>query len=233
MENPNKPIRNSSPLSWLALIFAVAVFILLMLQKCDSKQLPAGGFIADKIDTYKDNLGEDRAKQETGGKGDNSNSAYYKSEIARLTKALGIKESDILAITDVNAKLQDTVKLVRVERDAANNKLWNWEKTYASGSKVKATMSEKDSILHTDIDVKLQVTDYVEKGGLFKKTKYYTDIYSPDQNISINGLKTYRKETVIKPKRVGIGVQFGYGLSSDFKIAPYVGIGLSYNVLSF
>lgn len=228
-----KPIRNSSPISWLALIFAVAVLILMLLQKCDSKQIPVGGFIADKIDTYKDNLGEQRAKQETGGRGENSNTAYYKSEIERLTKALGIKENALLAVTDVNAKLLDTVKLVRVERDAANNKLWNWEKTYASGSKLKATMSEKDSVLHTDIDVKLQVTDYVERGGLFGKTKYYTDIYSPDQNISINGLKTYRKETVIKPKRVGIGVQFGYGLSTNFKITPYVGLGLSYNLISF
>lgn len=233
MENTNKPIRNSSPLSWMAFIFALAVFILFLLQKCDSKQLPVGGFIADKIDTYKDNLGEQRAKQETGGKGDNSNSAYYKSEIDRLTKALGIKENALLAVTDVNAKLRDSVRLAKLTVDEANNKIWNWEKTYASGSTIKATMNEKDSILRPEVDVKLQVTDYVDKGGLFGKTKYYTDIYSPDQNISINGLKTYRKETVIKPKRVGIGVQFGYGLSTDFKIAPYVGIGLSYNVFSF
>ena len=222
-----------SPFEWMGILFVLAVFILYCLRNCDSTKAPAGGFIADKIDTYKDNLGETRAKQETGGKGDNSNSAYYKSEIERLTKALGVKESDLLAITDVNAKLRDSFKVAKVTLDEANNKLWNWEKTYASGTKLKATMSEKDSVLHTDIDVKLQVTDYVDKGGLFGKTKYYTDIYSPDQNVSINGLKTYRKETVIKPKRVGIGVQFGYGLSSDFKVAPYVGIGLSYNLFSF
>ena len=65
-----KPVRNSSPLSWLALIFAIAVLVLMLLQKCDSKQLPAGGFIANKIDTYKDNLGEQRAKQ-FGGKAPN------------------------------------------------------------------------------------------------------------------------------------------------------------------
>ena len=228
-----KPVRNSSPLSWLALIFAIAVLVLMLLQKCDSKQLPAGGFIADKIDTYKDNLGEQRTKQETGGRGENSNTAYYKSEIERLTKALGIKENALLAVTDVNAKLRDSVRLAKLTVDEANNKIWNWEKTYASGSTIKATMNEKDSILRPEVDVKLQVTDYVDKGGLFGKTKYYTDIYSPDQNISINGLKTYRKETVIKPKRVGIGVQFGYGLSTNFKITPYVGLGLSYNLISF
>ena len=226
-----KKLIKKSPLEWLGIIFVLVAFILYCLRECGNSEKPASGFIADKIDTYKDKLNEQRAKIETSKGGDNT--AYYKSEIQRLTKALGIKESDLLAVTDVSAQLRDSVKLFKVTADEANNKVWQWEKQYASGSTIKATMSEKDSVLIPEVDVKLQVTDYVDKGGLFKPKKYYTDIYSPDQNITINGLKTYRKEVLIKPKRVGIGVQFGYGLSSDFKIAPYVGVGISYNLISF
>ena len=234
MENLNKPQpsdKRASPLTWMVLIFTFAALILYWLRDCNVETKPFGGLIKDKVEQYKDKLNEERAKIETSSNGNNT--AFLQSEIDRLTKALGVKQKDILAVTNVNAVLRDSVKLVTVTLDAEKNKVWNWEKKYESGSAITATMSEKDSVLVLSADIKLQSTDYVDRGGLFGKDRYYTDFYSPDQNIKINGAKTFRKETIIKPKRVGIGVQFGYGLSTDFKIAPYVGIGLSYNLISF
>ena len=54
-------------------------------------------------------------------------------------------------------------------------------------------MSEKDSVLHlTNIDIKTKTTDFTE--GKNKRKKYYTDFFSPDDNITFNGAKTYRIE---------------------------------------
>ena len=36
-----------------------------------------------------------------------------------------------------------------------------------------------------------------------------------------------------KPKRYGIGFQFGYGITREFKLSPYAGVGLSYNIIRF
>lgn len=199
--------------------------------QCSGDKKPASGFIADKINTYRDKLNQERAKIETSTGGEQT--AFYKSEIERLKSALGVKESQLIAVTNINAKLEDSIKVTGVTLDAERNKVWEWQKKYESGSVVKATMSEKDSILRPEIDIALQTTDYVDKGGLFKSPKYYTDIYSPDQNIKVNGVKTYRKETVVKTKRIGIGVQFGYGFGENFKAAPYVGVGISYNLFTF
>ena len=42
----------------------------------------------------------------------------------------------------------------------------------------------------------------------------------------------YRTEVVTKPARWGIGVHVGYGASKQ-GLSPYVGVGLSYNLLTF
>ncbi|MEI0787703.1 hypothetical protein VUS74_32215, partial [Pseudomonas aeruginosa] len=72
-----------------------------------------------------------------------------------------------------SAKYSDSFRLAKVTIDEHNNKKWEWEKKYESGSVVKSTMSEKDSVLHSDIDIKLQTTDYIEKKGLFRKDVLY------------------------------------------------------------
>ena len=43
-------------------------------------------------------------------------------------------------------------------------------------------------------------------------------------------------KTVTKPKRWGIGLQAGYGVSfsnKQIKATPYIGIGISYNILTW
>lgn len=52
-------------------------------------------------------------------------------------------------------------------------------------------------------------------------------------------IELYRKRTVVtntekrtidRTKRMGIGIQIGYGLSSE-SMAPYIGVGISYNLI--
>lgn len=218
--------------------FEIAAFILLMAigitytvtRYFDDPENPVTAFASNKIEEYKDKIGEKTAKVETNRQ--NSIKGVDPAEYERIKRSLGVAEDKILAYTNIEATLRDTLKLTRVLLDEANNKKWEWETVKPSGSVIKATMSEKDSVLHTDVDVKLNTTDYVVKGGIFKKDKFYTDIYSADQNIKINGVKSIRKETYIPPKRFGLGLQVGYGVSNDLKPSLYVGVGISYNLIN-
>lgn len=219
------------PLLWFALILALSIVIVVLLAMYDNKKTQSNDFISRKIENYKDRIGEQRARVETV---QNDKSQFDKREIEKLKQALKVKENEIKAITELKGKIMDSVKLLAVQLDAEKHKVWTWEKKYESGSVIKATMSEKDSVLKPEIDLKILTTDYVEKYGFLKlKKRYYTDFYTPDQNIQFEGAKVYRKENIVKPKRFGFGLQAGVGVSNELKPIYYIGIGGSYNFINF
>ena len=180
---------------WRALIIlTLSIIILLLLKKCSESDAPLVTNLTGKIDEYKDKLGDTRAKIEnTGTDANNGLNAALLAKNKELAKRLGISENNVLAVTQSNGTLRDSLKLVKMERDALNNKIWNWENVKPSGSKYTATMSEKDSVLHlNNLDIKTETTDFFTGKG--KKKRYFTDFYTPDQNVTFNGAKTYRVE---------------------------------------
>ena len=50
--------------------------------------------------------------------------------------------------------------------------------------------------------------------------------------VEVYNKNTYTTTTVKKPSRWGIGVQVGYG-ASKHGLSPYVGVGVSYNLIAF
>ena len=48
---------------------------------------------------------------------------------------------------------------------------------------------------------------------------------------STEELKAYKLK-MPKPKRFGLGIQGGYGIGG-YGLTPYIGIGLSYNIINF
>lgn len=58
----------------------------------------------------------------------------------------------------------------------------------------------------------------------------------PQEKVVTNTITETITHTVTVPskaKKFGIGVQVGYGLNNEFKPSPYIGVGLSYNILTF
>lgn len=219
------------PFLWFALTLVLSFIFVVLLAMYDNSKTQSNDFISKEIENYKDKIGEQRARVETV---QNDKSQFEKREIEKLKQALKVKENEIKAITELKGKIRDSVKLLAVQLDAEKHKVWTWEKKYESGSVIKATMSEKDSILKPEIDLKILTTDHVEKYGFLKlKKRYYTDFYTPDQNIQFEGAKVYRKENIVKPKRFGFGLQAGVGVSNELKPIYYIGIGGSYNFINF
>lgn len=213
----------------LIIVSCIVCYLSLRYMRSEPKD-PITSLVSNKVEEFKDNLKQENARIETNKS--EQISGVSREEHLALIKKYNDKSIQFEAFTNVHATVKDSLKIALVKLDEANNKIWNWENKKPSGSTIIATMSEKDSVLHTSVDVKLNVTDIKEKGGLFKKDRFYTDFYSPDQNIKINGVQNYRKEVIIKPKRVGLGLQVGYGVMSDLKPSIYVGVGLSYNILN-
>ena len=160
----------------IILISGIIVFFLLQVK--DEKA--NDNFLSKKIENFEDKFGENRAKVETRKQGDFSE--FRKSEIDSLRKALDLERADkINAITEMRGVLRDSLKMYAVKLDAEKHKVWEWEKKYKSGSVFRATMNEKDSVLIAEADLKLQTADIEEGRG--KKKKFYTEFYTPDQNI--------------------------------------------------
>lgn len=83
---------------------------------------------------------------------------------------------------------------------------------------------------------KLRVKDEFSIAIIEDKGKKFAEItnnspYSDTKNIRVWQFSGEKK----KPKRVGLGVHAGYGLTADpvIKLTPYVGVGISWNLITF
>jgi hypothetical protein len=77
------------------------------------------------------------------------------------------------------------------------------------------------------------VTKTVKEGGLFNRRNYIqVDVRNSNPYNVVEGLKVYRVPDS-KPKKIGIGLQLGYGIGKDLKPTPYAGIGVSYSFIRF
>ena len=97
-----------------------------------------------------------------------------------------------------------------------------------------------DTLTNTIIDtvaVVVPLSKYVaEQDSLYR-------VEATGYDVTFDSITVYPKTVTItntvetkKPTRLGIGLQAGYGVTVDgrvVKMSPYVGVGLSYNILTF
>lgn len=174
-----------------------------------------------------------------------ASSGISKSKYDSILRELGIKENQVRAFTLVTGTMKDSLKLTKLEVDKLNNKIWNWSKTLPSGTKISRTMSEKDSVLKESSDIAVAVVDKVEGRG--KNMKFYTDFFSPDDNIKFNGASVFRKENkeIRDILQVDAGLEFqksfltpnarlistvDLSLLPDGKLVPSAKVGGMYDV---
>ena len=71
--------------------------------------------------------------------------------------------------------------------------------------------------------------------GLDKSTKQYKAIVTTDNPyINITGIRSFKFD-VPRPKKFGLGVFAGYGITvaGEVKATPMIGVGLNYNLITF
>ena len=180
------------------LLLIIAVFLILsFFRKCFDEDNPA---VAD-LPTMNDVKKMNELKSKNGGIFSEmqikpttkiQNSGIQVEKYDSILKLLNITKDQVVGLTLFNGKIKDSLSLTRIELDDQKNKVWKWEKTLASGTKIVREMSEKDSVLYENSDIAVAVIDRVEGKG--KNAKFFTDFYSLDNNIKFNGGSIFRKE---------------------------------------
>ena len=120
----------------------------------------------------------------------------------------------------------DTV--VKVVRDTILLDLNKWGKITVK----QAVMN--DSTKQAKIDVSL-VNDYsvafgFQRVGLFKKIPF-AEVINHNPYTSTVAAKTYKVKGIKIPK-IFLSVNAGYGVTHELKPTPYIGLGVSFNLLS-
>jgi hypothetical protein len=82
---------------------------------------------------------------------------------------------------------------------------------------------------HDSTNWKLRIINKYSVVIGFEKGKPFAEVTNKNPYTETTSLRSY-EVTVPKPKRVGIGFQAGYGVTKN-GIGPFVGIGLSYNLI--
>jgi hypothetical protein len=82
-------------------------------------------------------------------------------------------------------------------------------------------------------EISIQVENEYTVSLVKKKKKYEAIVKNYNPYSSVSEISAISLQGFPKPKKFGVGVHLGYGINSSFKIQPYIGVGVSYNVIRF
>ena len=141
----------------------------------------------------------------------------YEKPIGSVTAKLPVS---VPKQTENERKLQETVQMLR-------DSLANYGKTVPDHFEELSEKVTPDSVsVEIPITQKVYETDrYRAIVSGYKPSLDDIYIYQPTQIVQVKS----------KPKRWGVGIQFGYGvtLKQTPQFSPYVGVGVSYNLFQF
>lgn len=140
--------------------------------------------------------------------------------IAAVTTFSTSDSTEITKIEPVKQGKSDTIILYPVYE--AKSRDTTWIKYAAKASKEKFDIS---------LSVKDKYTVIIgEEGGFFKKKKPLVLVTSQNPYTNITEMRAYQVTDKTKPKRLGLGVQVGYGFGAG-GLTPYIGVGLNYTLI--
>lgn len=128
------------------------------------------------------------------------------------------------AIVEKTRVVYDTITRTKIVHDT----MWRDRVIYRD---MPVVIKECDTVRVIDtIKVAIPIYTYHFKDGLY-------DIRAEGYDVKINSVTVYPRteykvERVEVKNRWGLGVQIGYGASKD-GLSPYVGIGVSYNLITW
>lgn len=134
-------------------------------------------------------------------------------------------------VSENERKLQETVQMLR-------DSLANFGKSVPPAADDKEDNFPNKSTLISELKTQDSVTVQIPITQRVYETDRYRAVVSGYQP-SLDDLLIYQPSQVVrikdKPKRWGIGVQVGYGMTvkGTPQFAPYIGVGVSYNLFTF
>jgi len=152
-----------------------------------------------------------------------------------LLIALGVSVFTCRSFVGRNAPLEVRDTITLIVRDTVVHERVKWKTRY---------VTRIDTLYHTITDT-LGDTTIVRvpvpiSQHLFTDYETYKCLVS-GYGVSMDMMETYQqtvfRDIVVtktpRPKRWGLGVQVGYGITTSGDVKPYLGVGLSYNLVRF
>lgn len=150
-----------------------------------------------------------------------------------VAKALNVSVKQIDELEHEVATLK--AENIRLTQSNTNPKRQEYKDSFLS----LVYNSDSNTIDSLSYIVELTRTRYWKRPWLLASKRYYNDIFSADQRVTINSVRRFTLPEP-GPKKFGIGFQVGYGFpvipAPKFSFqppAPYIGIGFSYNLVRF
>lgn len=149
--------------------------------------------------------------------------AITKSYADSLEQALRISIDRMTQVSKINSRLTAQLKLQTEEEEKYYKDKW-----------LSLSYNPRSDSLQLTYDVNLNMVRYSDRRWLLAPKRHYIDIFSDDPRVSIQGLKTFQIAEK-PPARWSFGLHGGYGLTLNdpFRFAPYIGAGISYNLIHF
>lgn len=130
----------------------------------------------------------------------------------------------------INAELKVAAARAIKTIDSLQRKRYTYQDDYLTASFSPDTLGGTFDI---NYQIKLIRHDYRKRKNWLSPYVAYTDILSPDKRITINGLQTLTISSP-KPSRFGLGLMAGYYYDlQKGSFSPALGVGLTYNFLTF
>lgn len=147
-----------------------------------------------------------------------------------LAPALKIATEKTNELTRIKARLEGELQATKMEITKEKTERVYYENKYLSIVTESDTLGKPKNLKY-QYNAELNIAHFSKRKNFFSKEEHFIDVSSPDKNFKVNGLEHFQKQIIIRPKSVGIGFQAGYGFSQEMKPMPYLGFGVSWNLI--
>lgn len=201
-------------------------------KKQPSDGLPAGS--NDSLQYYKDKDGKTVSALKSTREELSRKSLGFDS----LAKLYRTKPKYIKEVTTVYREGRERIVPsgpVQIIRDTITGEAVSMQQSFENNWHVVEAYVHRDSVSSyvnlSSVDTIDILGKVVKEGNIFnRKTYYQVDVKNRNPFVSITGVNAYRAP-LPRPKKIGLGLQGGYGFSTGLSPRPYIGIGISYNFI--
>lgn len=208
------------------LIIIVLLVVILIQSTCNGNKVNTKTFVNNLYDTiqvddnkFKTSVFESNKQLLLAIKTQDSTIKRLQSVVKEHRKVL--KETNTVTVFDTKVEFDTIVKTVVKDSIIEVKYVDDWidlSTEISDSAKIDLVVTNKYDVVIGD------------EGGLFK-SKPFVQITNLNPYSKVTDMKTYRVK--VKQKRFGIGIQLGFGVGSDMKFSPYLGIGVNYNIIKF
>jgi len=159
---------------------------------------------------------------------------YYKSLLADMQQKLNLKEKQIQQLTAASSLTEGQV-ITKVDTVHVYGDTGHFENHFTYADRwlyLRGKIIDDQLELDYRITDSIQLVSFTKRKWFLGKRESYVSGFSLNPKTTLQGLQQVKLNGSIEPKKWGIGIQAGYGITGA-GLSPYVGIGITRTLIRF